>query len=169
MPKKMKRDDYSCVGTLAPVGIVLQSIGVSAAAVVAWRKEGFPQSKKIGGVDLLDTLDVIKWMRDKWVSDRDDMNPNVDSPNLERYRKIKGDILEMERDEKQGKLLNAEEVKKNWKQILSGVWNQIQRFRDTLPPLLINKTGMQIREIIIEETNRAGAEIVKEIKNNEGN
>jgi len=168
-PKQKGRPKHELtkgIGNLLPVGLVVQALDVSRQALTKWQEEGFPKTED----GLVDSLDVIKYLRKKIVEQREEETAmsGSDSPNLERYRAARASMEEMNVAERKGELLQAKEVQRYWKTVLANVWGQVQRFRDNLPPLLINKTGSQIREVIIEETERAGKQIVEELEKLKG-
>jgi phage terminase Nu1 subunit (DNA packaging protein) len=137
--------------------MVRDAFGINRPTLHQWRQDGFPISTN----DAVYMPDALRWLRKKWLEERakkadDAMMVGDNSPALEQYRLYKAQIEKLNLEERQHKLVNYDNLMAAVGIAFSGAWSQIQRWSERLPAYFVNRSVTEIREKLIEETNRLG-------------
>lgn len=123
--------------------VLAKLCGVTERTIQNWMKQGLPYVKPSPRTVFFDLYKAIPWVRD-----------NVWTPSLDdkgRKLRAEADIAEMQRDNMQGKLLDAEEVKAMWTKDYAYVRGRLLAMSGTLAPQLVDGMTVAERKAVIDD------------------
>ena len=119
--------------------------GVSTRTVDRWVLSGFPK-KSNGRYNL---PECVAWRIDQLTMDAAAGEPA--SPQLERFRKLRADLLAIDLKEREGKLVPIDNVYQAWGQRYLMFRDSLLSLQDRLPALLVGCPQLEIKKKLDDE------------------
>ena len=123
-----------------------EAFGVSVRTIANWLGAGLP--RKSNGKYRLS--DAISWRLEMLEGNGRELEAG-DSVQLERFRKLRADLLELELEERRGNLISKDDVLRSWCGRISMFRNALLHLVRCLPPMLEASSRNEIETVLRNE------------------
>jgi hypothetical protein len=130
-------------------------LGKSSRQVYRYAPAGCPRKEN----GRYRAADVIEWLIGQ--STMESSPGETESRELERFRRIRADLLQMEFDERRNRLVNYDIMMRAWCRRVRHVTSALELLYDRLPPMLVGRDQEEIREILVREFNDMRSQFAK--------
>lgn len=127
-----------------PQKVVVDLLATSRKVLLEWEAAGMPRNSDRS----YDLFAVLIWLKRRWLrGEEEDNGVGASSEQLERLRRIRADMAQIELDARRGEIVERAEVEAQWSRLFAALKQRLLSLGSSLGPRL---EGQHARDIARE-------------------